>query len=172
VEAYDPGLGSRPSLVVGTKADLVPEDAPLPAGFGLAVSALSGRTMEELGRRLRALVAKAVALEPERAPYVVIRPARESFAVRREGKRYRVSGPRVERWVAEADLDDPRQVADLQRRLVRAGVERRLAQAGARRGDEVLIGDQTFQYIPEGMAISEDASGGEPADDGEREPEA
>ena len=60
-----------------------------------------------------------------------------------------MSGPRVERWVAEADLEDPKQVAELQRRLVKAGVERRLAEAGARRGDEVLIGHSTFEFIPE-----------------------
>jgi GTPase len=60
-----------------------------------------------------------------------------------------VVGPQVERWVAETDLEDPRQVAALQRRLVRAGVERRLAEAGARRGDEVVIGGRTFEFIPE-----------------------
>jgi Obg family GTPase CgtA-like protein len=55
----------------------------------------------------------------------------------------------VERWVADADLEDPHQVTILQRRLVRAGVERRLAEAGARRGDEVVIGDSAFEFIPE-----------------------
>jgi GTP-binding protein len=173
VQAYDPALADRPSLVVGTKSDLVPEGTALPEGVDVAVSGLTGAGVGDLQRRLRAVVAKAVALEPERAPYVVIRPARDTFSVRREGDRYRVTGPRVERWVAEADLDDPRQVAELQRRLVRAGVERRLAQAGARRGDEVLIGGRAFEFIPEGEPISEDAAGGEPADDERRdEPEA
>jgi GTPase len=95
-------------------------------------------------------VAEAVAREPVRSPYVVIRPARETFVVRREGERYRVAGQRVERWVSEVDLDDPRQVTELQRRLVRAGVERRLAEAGAKRGDEVVIAGRAFEFIPEG----------------------
>jgi Obg family GTPase CgtA-like protein len=54
--------------------------------------------------------------------------------------------------VAEIDMDDERQVAELQRRLVRAGVERRLADAGARRGDEVVIGRTAFEFIPDRVA--------------------
>ena len=80
---------------------------------------------------------------------VVVRPARVPFVVKREADRFRVTGPGVERWVAEADLDDEADVAALQRRLVRAGVERRLAEAGAHRGDEVVIGQATFDFQPD-----------------------
>jgi GTPase len=168
VETYDPDLARRPSLVVGTKMDLAPEGAGRSEGIDLAVSGLTGEGVEALERRLRELVADAVAHEPERTPYVVIRPAREPFVIRREGDRFRVSGQRVERWVTEADLDDPRQVIDLQRRLVRAGVERRLAEAGARRGDEVVIGGRTFEFIPEDPRAqpSGRAGGTEGGDDG------
>jgi GTPase len=97
----------------------------------------------------------ARAEESPRTSHVVIRPARAPFTVKREGDRYRVTGPRVERWVAEVDMEDERQVTDLQRRLVRAGVERRLAEAGARRGDEVVIGGVVFVFIPEEDGASE-----------------
>jgi len=56
----------------------------------------------------------------------------------------------VERWVSETDLEDPEKLRRLQRRLVKEGVERELASAGARRGDEVMIGDVAFEYLPEG----------------------
>ncbi len=59
-------------------------------------------------------------------------------------------GRGVERWVSETDLDDPAKLERLQRRLVKEGVERELASAGARRGDEVVIGDVAFEFIPEG----------------------
>jgi GTPase len=167
IEAYDPGLSARPSLVVGTKVDLVADRSLLPDVVDVAVSGITGAGIEDLDRRLRAVVADAVAGEPERAPYVVLRPARAPFIVRREGDRFRVSGQRVERWVAETDLDDPRQVVDLQRRLVRAGVERRLAEAGARRGDEVLIGDHAFEFIPEVSMDGRDAAAGQDGDDGD-----
>jgi GTP-binding protein len=165
VEAYDPELAKRPSIVVGTKSDLVDVGATS-EGVDLAVSGVTGEGVEELERRLRALVAAAAAGEPERSPYVVIRPAREPFVVRREGDSFRVAGPRVERWVAEVDMDDPRQVADLQRRLVRAGVERRLAEAGARRGDEVVIGTRAFEFIPDDAWAEGDAPPSEASDDG------
>jgi GTP-binding protein len=172
VEAYDPELLLRPSLVVGTKADLVDPGQPPPDGVGIAVSGLTGLGVDELDRRLRQLVSEAAAREPERSPYVVIRPAREPFVVRREGDGFRVTGQRVERWVAEVDMDDPRQVVELQRRLVRAGVERRLEQAGAHRGDEVLIGNQAFEYIPDAFAASGDAAAVEGGDDGGHDDQA
>jgi len=148
VGEYDRDLVSRASLAVGSKVDLLTEPA-LPEGIDLAVSGLTGAGVEELRARLVDHVRAAKEAEPERSSYVVLRPGREPFTVTREGRAFRVSGPRVERWVAETDLDDPRTVTELQRRLIRAGVERRLGQVGARRGDEVRIGGSAFEFIPE-----------------------
>jgi GTP-binding protein len=148
VAAYDPQLAARRSLVVGTKADLLDGVRDPSAAVDVLVSGATGLAIDRLASALHDLVAVARAELPPRTPYVVVRPARDPFVVRREGDRYRVSGPRVERWVAEADLDDERQVADLQRRLIRAGVERRLAAVGARPGDEVAIGAATFEFRP------------------------
>jgi len=94
-------------------------------------------------------VAAAKAEEPPRSAFVVMRPGREPFVVSGDAGRYRVSGPRVERWVEETDLGDEGAVAALQRRFIKSGVERRLAEAGARRGDEVSIGGMTFEFVPE-----------------------
>jgi GTP-binding protein len=151
VAAFDLDLAERRSMVVGTKSDLITEPTRVPRGIDLVVSGLTGDGIDHLRDQLRRLVSRARAEEPERTAYVVFRPGRDPFLVRREGDRYRVTGPRVERWVAEADMDDDVQVADLQRRLVRAGVERRLAEAGARRGDEVLIGSTAFEFDPDRM---------------------
>jgi GTP-binding protein len=60
-----------------------------------------------------------------------------------------VVGRSVERWVTETDLDDEAAVAGLQKRLVKAGVERQLTAAGAIRGDEIVIGEKTFDFLPE-----------------------
>ncbi|HEX2069898.1 MAG TPA: GTPase ObgE [Actinomycetota bacterium] len=149
IASFDPDLAKRQSLVVGTKADLVETGSVDRRVVDVAASGVTGEGIDELEQRIRQLVEKARRDEPPPAPFVVLRPARETFVVKREGERYRVSGPRVERWVAEADLDDDTQVGELQRRLVRAGVERRLAEAGARRGDEVVIGNSTFEFIPD-----------------------
>jgi GTP-binding protein len=152
LEAYDPVLAGRPSLLVGTKVDLAPAaDAEAVLGAGaVAVSALTGHGLPALRKRLERLAAESTAATEERRPLVVLRPARPRFVVRREGERFRVVGRGVERWVAETDLEDPGKVRRLQRRLVREGVERQLAAAGARRGDEVVIGDVAFEFVPEG----------------------
>lgn len=149
--AYDPELASRPQLVVGTKADLVDLEAAVSAlgSDAVAVSAVTGDGLGALAERLRQVAQEAAGAAEERHPVVVLRPARPSFVVRREGERFRVVGRGVERWVAETDFDDPVKVERLQRRLVKEGVERQLGLAGARRGDEVVIGDRAFEFIPE-----------------------
>ena len=116
----------------------------------IAVSAVTGEGLDRLRERLAALAREASAVAEERSAYVVLRPARPRFVVKREGERFRVIGRDVERWVSETDLDDSVKLERLQRRLVKEGVERELASAGARRGDEVVIGDVAFEFIPEG----------------------
>jgi GTPase len=148
--AYDPELTERPSIVVGTKADLV-EDATRTADTirGLPVSALTGEGMDRLGSQLEELSRRGAAQQPPRAPYVVLRPGRARFTVSREAGGWRVVGRNVERWVLETNIDDERELADLQRRLIKEGVERQLTKAGARRGDEIRISDRTFEFLPE-----------------------
>ena len=116
------------------------------------MSGKPGEGIEDLAERLVSLVQAARSSAPPAEPFVVLRPGRDPFVVRRDGARFRVEGARVERWVAEANLEDPRQVVELQRRLVRAGVERLLEEAGARRGDEVVIAGVTFEFIPHSNA--------------------
>jgi GTP-binding protein len=148
--AYDPELTERPSIVVGTKADLV-EDATRIADTirGLPVSALTGEGMDRLGSQLEELSRRGAAQQPPRAPYVVLRPGRARFTISREVGGWRVVGRNVERWVLETNIDDERELADLQRRLIKEGVERQLTKAGARRGDEIRISGRTFEFLPE-----------------------
>ena len=151
--AYDPALVERPALVAGTKADLVQDPRAAAEALGpgtMVVSGASGEGVEALAERVGALAREAAASAEERQPVVVLRPARPPFVVRREGERFRVVGRGVERWVAETDFDDPAKVERLQRRLAKEGVERQLARSGARRGDEIVIGDRAFEFLPEG----------------------
>lgn len=147
VAAYDPELAARPSVVVVTKADLV-EAPPRLDSTQVTVSAVTGEGVDTLAERLADESAGAPA--PDRRPTVVLRPGREAFTVRKVGdRRFRVEGRNVERWVRDADLEDPREVIELQGRLRRLGVERRLEAEGARRGDEVVIAGRPFEFIPE-----------------------
>ena len=148
--AYDPELAERPSIVVGTKADLVEDPQTAADGIrALPVSAVTGDGMDLLAAQLERLSRQAASEQPARAPFVVLRPGRPRFTVAREDGGWRVSGRNVERWVRETDLDDERQLTRLQRRLIKEGVERQLAKAGARRGDEIRISDRAFEFLPD-----------------------
>jgi len=145
--AYDPDLAVRPSIVVGTKADLVDDPSALEPG-ALVVSGETGQGLDDLLDGLAVLTKEAQEVEPERAPFVVLRPGRPRFTVEREGSGWRVKGQAVERWILETDMDDERQLVKLQKRLVKEGVERRLSELGAREGDEVAIRDKVFEFLP------------------------
>ncbi len=161
VAAYDAALAARPSVIVGNKIDLASagdrigeaKTAAAPSPF-FAVSALTGEGVEALAEALSSAVARersAQALED--APVMIrIRPESDGVEVRRENGAYRVVSPRVERLIARYDLTNPDAVRYVQERLVSFGVEDALSKAGAREGDEVRIGDQAFDFIPEGSA--------------------
>jgi GTP-binding protein len=150
LRAYDPELAERPTLVVGTKADLVEDPgAAADAIRALPVSAVTEEGLDRLGSQLEQLSRRGAAEQPLRAPYVVLRPGRPRFTVSREDGGWRVTGRNVERWVRETDLDDERELTALQRRLIKEGVERQLTRAGARRGDEIRISDRAFEFLPE-----------------------
>lgn len=161
--AYDEELGSRPAVVVGTKADLVDDPSAVAATLGADVAVVSGMTgegIDALMDRLGLLARAAAEAAPERSSHVVLRPGRPRFTVARDVHgRWQVSGRSVERWVMETDLDDEGQVERLQRRLRKEGVERRLSALGARTGDEVEIRGRVFEYLPDPAPGSEDKAG-------------
>ena len=165
--AYDPALAARPAVVVGTKTDLVDdarERADALGGEVVVVSAVTGEGVDDLLDRLGLLAREAAAAEPPRRPTVVLRPGRPHFAVTRRGGVWEVHGPKVERWVMEADLDDEDEVARLQARFKKEGIDRALAAQGARPGDEVSIHGKAFEFQPD-PAAQPDRAG---TDDDER----
>jgi len=170
--AYDPGLVSRPALVVANKIDLpegrarLPEAEAAAARRGLAchaVSAATGEGLPGLVYALGELVAEARAARPApegREDLLVVEQETPIAVVRDPDGRLRVRGDRPERWVAMTDLDNPEGVAHLQRRLRRAGVDELLAAAGAQLGDEVVLGEATFEYEPDPLTEARRRGGG------------
>ena len=52
----------------------------------------------------------------------------------------------------EADLEDESDAAELGRRLKKEGVERKLVSLGAHHGDEVVIREKVFEFLPDEQA--------------------
>lgn len=158
--SFDADLASRAAIVAGNKIDLpearaAVDDAavaasPLPF---FAVSALTGEGVDALADALAGAVEaeRAAAAADEEAVLVRIRPETEAVEVRRENAAYRVLSRRAEQLVSRFDLTNPEAVRYVQDRLVSLGVEQALERAGAREGDEVRIGDQAFDFVPEGI---------------------
>ncbi|MDA8292252.1 MAG: GTPase ObgE [Actinomycetota bacterium] len=150
---YRSDLLERPRIVVGSRADALPEDArPEPASYGaaLAISSATGEGLAELTGRLATLVAEARSRAPEPASAPVVhRPEPEGVLVERDGGGWVVLGRAATRAVALSDLTNADALAQVQRRLRRIGVDRALARAGAREGDDVRIGTLHFEFSPD-----------------------
>jgi GTP-binding protein len=144
---YSPELAARPRVVVVGKADLAEaEAAAREVPEALVVSSVTRQGLEPLLHRIADLVAEAERAAPDRPGYVLHRPAPPAFTVHRQGGAWRVEGVAAHRAVAFADLTNPEAIDLAVRRLARMGVDRALAAAGAADGDEVHIGDFTFEF--------------------------
>jgi GTP-binding protein len=157
IVAFDPTLAERLRVVVANKIDLETADTEAVGAWArsrdaecVAVSAKEGTNVEALTATLRAHVEESYAAQPEAETFAVLRPVMaDQVVVTREGGGFRVRSERVERLVAQTALDNPRATRRLQRRLRAMGVESALAREGAREGDDVFIGDRTFEFYPE-----------------------
>jgi GTPase len=146
--AYRPDLLERERLVVGSRADLAADGAGTDDGVDLdvRVSAVTGEGVAALVGRLADAVRAAREAQPPATQFVVHRPVREGYEVRREGAGWVVEGREAVRAVALSDLTRADALAEAQRRLRRLGVDRALARAGAQPGDPVRIGGLVFDY--------------------------
>jgi GTP-binding protein len=165
--AYQPDLLERERVVVGSRADLAADagaDGEDPAagatdarsnGAGgvpldLRISAVTGQGIPQLRGRLAGAVRAARAAVDEPTQFVVHRPVREGYAVRREGGGWLVEGREAVRAVALSDLTHHDALDEAHRRLKGLGVDRALARAGAQPGDSVRIGGLVFDYQDDG----------------------
>ena len=159
--AYRSDLSDRPRLVVLNKidvpdardlAELVRPDLEARGMRVFEVSAATHEGLRELTLALGQLVAAARAAAPAAEPTrVVLRPRAADdagFSVQRQGDGYVVLGDKPLRWVRQTDFTNDEAVGYLADRLARLGVEAELAKIGAQPGDEVTIGDVSFDWEP------------------------
>ena len=137
LSAYGAGLAERPQIVVLNKADLEPDPAfevhdPRILGV-VRVSAVTGAGIAELERTLFALMPAKPAVPADDhdglADHLVYRPRpahRRRFRILRTERGYTVAGRGID--VSDEELHDA------------------LVAAGVRPGDEVSVGDETFEF--------------------------
>lgn len=159
LEEYDPKLLELPAVVVVNKIDLASPDEVDRAidslsAFGLpvvAVSALEGHRLEDVRDTLFALLPQRSDLEPaETGPKVV--KADPVRVERNDDGSWQVLGVAVEEVVSRFDPRNHQAVGYLQHHFQRLGVNKFLKRAGAEDGDEVHIGEASFEYFDEDKA--------------------
>ena len=149
---FDEELARRPSIVVANKVDAHRgrlDEVLMRVPDALPISAVTREGLDGFVDRLFDAVAAARSEAPEPVGYIrhVVRD--DPIRVERENGAWRVRGRRAERAVEVTDLDNDEAVHRMQRRLIAMGVERALAAAGAVEGDEVRIGETSFDFEPE-----------------------
>ncbi len=169
---YDAGLELLPELIVLSKRDLVPGERAdeLVAEWSdrlggmaldvLAVSSVDGAGIDELRRTILAAVPegeeKVVLAAPDAGPefeaeHIVYRPeGDQGFDVERvDDGVFEVRGRGIELLVARHDLENPEALGYLEQRFGEIGVLAALRAAGFEAGDEVRIGEQAFELLPD-----------------------
>jgi GTP-binding protein len=160
IEAYGHAVAAKPMLVGLNKTDLpgAPEAAERAAetlrGRGHTVFTLSAAT----GARAQDLVfalAKLLEQHPRPAPEPQpeaeltssVRPSRLPWKVERVEGRLVVSGPGIERIVAQTDLNNLEALKYLHRRLERMGVMEALRREGVEENETVMLADVELEYV-------------------------
>lgn len=169
--AYGADLDARPCVVVGNKTDLpgtegaarlLEEEVACRGGRCLLVSALRGDGIPELIREVVSLVRASPRPEgsvdlagpqaPQELPRRIGRGRGALVPVevsRLSDGRFRIEHPALERIVGRIDFDQEDALPKFARLLKRFGVEEALVAAGAREGDEVLLGEEEFEFQPD-----------------------
>jgi len=152
LERHDPGLRARRTVVVVSKSELL-DDASL-ASLGLdkdvhAISAVTGDGIDDLMYAIADEVDHVKIDTPEMEGFILHRPLRGDFTIRRDGPSWVVEGTAAIRAVNLSDLTDPDAAEFVARRLVQSGIVEGLLKAGAEPGDDVQIGSLVFTFDPD-----------------------
>jgi GTP-binding protein len=141
--SYRPNLLDRPRLVVGSRADLVPEH-----DFdGLVVSSVTRAGVPQVLGALTELVREARLNAPEGEAVTIHRPVGSDVSIKRlDDGSWKVIGRAALRAVALSDLTNEEALEFAQHRLTQLGVDTALRRAGVQFGDTVHIGDFSFDF--------------------------
>jgi GTP-binding protein len=146
---YSTELAARPRVVLVSKSDLGDTADIAQQLDAIPVSAMTGDGLSTALHAIADLIDEAERVAPERKGFVLHRPLGPTFRVHRDGAGWRVEGAAAERAVGFADLTIPEAADMAARRLARLGVDDALIAAGAIPGDEVRIGDLSFEFVPD-----------------------
>lgn len=161
LKAYKIDLTTRPQIVTLTKIEGLDEDIVqdrmqelkkvLPKGTPLyAISAQSKQGLKELLYKLKELVATERAakenVEIEESIPVLRLKEDDSWRVEKIEDGFRVSGQKIERFAERTDFSNPHAVERLRDIMRKLGILHELARQNVNAGDNIIIGNDTFEF--------------------------
>jgi GTP-binding protein len=152
LERHDPALRARRIVVAVSKAELLDEGSIPDLGLDddvHMISALTGDGVDDLMYAIADEVDHVELETPAMEGFVLHRPLRDDFTIRRDSGEWIVEGTAAIRAVNLSDLTDPDAVDFVAKRLVESGIVDGLMAAGAEFGDDVRIGSIVFTFDPE-----------------------
>ncbi len=158
LEQHDPALAARERIVVVSKAELIDDDTFDLLGLDdevRRISAMTGEGVDELMYAIADLVEEVDLDTPQREGFILHRPLRADFTIRRDGDEWVVEGIAAVRAVNLSDLTDPDAAEFVAKRLVGSGIVDGLIGAGAEPGDDVRIGSIVFTFDPDSIGEEE-----------------
>lgn len=160
LEAYQPELAARPTLLVGNKSELpgAHENAQrLEKETGLPVYMVSAATVQGFAELLRETVKLLLQMPPPEPFYEEHlpeqRPDRTQFFVRYTGTRYELTGPAVDALLEKIDFNNHESLNYFQQQLKKTGMLAALKEKGAKEGSTVRMGegkraeDTEFEFV-------------------------
>lgn len=150
--AYQPDLLHRPSVVVGSKTDVLnAADWDFADEIDFEISSVARLGLEPLKWKLAELVKGSRDEDLDDDGFVIHRPEPLGFdIVREDDASYRVVGRAAERAVALSDISDIGALMHARKELEKLGVNKALRSRGLRDGDVVVIGTFSFEYESDG----------------------
>lgn len=159
---YSVDLSKRNYLVVITKSESMPEvelkdrlkefttKAKLKKTQVFRISAIANVGLQELLRATIKMVEKSKKAEEkvkvsEEMPVIKLDPT-EEWQVVKGGDKYIVTGPRLERFAARTNFDQPDGIRRLRDILKREGVWREVKKLGGEMGDTIVIAGKYLQW--------------------------
>ena len=120
----------------------------------LQVSAITNKGIDALKHKILEIVEEHRAMqkaEEEKdekydAVYTFERKDDNSFVILKEDDAWRVCGSKIERAVVQTDWENDEAIDHFQKRFKKMGIEEKLLDKGAKNGDEVRIGEVSFDF--------------------------
>jgi GTP-binding protein len=152
LDSHNPELAAMPRIIAVSKSDVLEDGEFDDLGLGsdvLEFSGLTGDGIDELMYCIAEVVETVQQDAPEREGFILHRPLRDDFTIRRDGPEWVVEGLAAVRAINLSDLTDPDAADFVSRRLERSGIVRGLRDAGAVSGEDVRIGSIVFVFDPD-----------------------